>query len=319
MIEEATDLVELAAFFRRAWPDEPDAGRVETIQWRYRNGVNLVWRSEGSIVGHLGILPVTVDVGGRAIDAAWFFDWHVLESHRGRAAGVRILEEATSRYPLALAVGLTETTVNIISRIGWKDGGIVNRHQLPLDPAPFLLKRLGRAARFPGLIPAVRSFVHLPICDIPESITHSKVLQGRIEDTPSDFAHVRRDEAYVASRFQSEPPWPHHFLHDDRGGVSVWSIKDRNDGIRVGMLLEHHASDDRAMLAAGLRVLRDEGVHLVTVYEKNMPFASALRKLGFMRRPGLRFMWRWNVKDEPAPFSAPDAWQLCGSDSDMDR
>lgn len=285
MIEEAHDLDEITRFFQLAWPDDPLQTSATTIAWRYSRGQHLVWRKGGSIVGHLGILAVTVDAGEAAINAAWLLDWIVLPAHRGGAGGMTIMKEANSRFDLTMAVGLTPRSEAIFRRTGWRDAGLLDRCVKVLSPL--------RIVRAKTPFPPSRKRPITVKFDPPTIAP------------PPNRIHVRRDAAYLTARYAVPTPWPHLAI-----GSTIWSIRDRPDGIRQMSLLE-----GRDIGAAAIDVARQNDCDLIDISGRGI-----LPPAGWKQRKGLRFMWKWNAA-APAPDILYDdaRWYITRGDSDQDR
>ena len=60
-----------------------------------------VWlaRDEGRIVGHMGAIPVRLKIGAEQRQTAWLVDTMVLQSHRDRAVGSRLMVQAREDVP----------------------------------------------------------------------------------------------------------------------------------------------------------------------------------------------------------------------------
>lgn len=338
-IEETEDLETLSSFFREVFPEDEINTTVEVLRWRYRKsapdawrGRNLVWCSEGRIAGHFGILPVLLNVNGAVVRTAWFIDWVVFPEFRGRAGGIRLLQEALERFPIGLCAGLTERSEGIIRRMGWKDLGKTDRFVLPLGVSA--LPGLRGFERLVGeTVRRAMGFFRTERQDVGETSEAFLPPSHAVREVGGGSIRVVRNTEYLRARYSDPAPWPRFFLEvsgRDKSGAdfrtwSVWSVKPERGGGGRGRILEYLANTGsreavEKTIRAGLRECRARGANLLEFNGRRVFPPEWRFRFPFIRREGLRMMWYATKKAEvPEGIGNAEDWYVTAGDADQER
>jgi hypothetical protein len=106
-------LPERAAFLKRHW------------RWLYRVGEYgslpspLVATVGEQIVGHGGVMPVTVRRGGEERTAVWLLDFAILPEYQRKAVGGLLVHTGMALCPLQVAF-LNERSWSMVEKLGWE-------------------------------------------------------------------------------------------------------------------------------------------------------------------------------------------------------
>ncbi len=101
-----------ASFLNRHW------------RWLYRIDRDrpewspLVATNRNEVVGHLGLIPVTLRRGRHECSAVWFVDLAVLPEHQGREIGTALARAAMPSCPVQLGFG-NSRSMSLLEKCGW--------------------------------------------------------------------------------------------------------------------------------------------------------------------------------------------------------
>lgn len=101
-----------ASFLNRHW------------RWLYRIDRDrpewspLVATNRNEVVGHLGLIPVTLRRGRHECSAVWFVDLAVLPEHQGRDIGTALSRAAMPSCPVQLGFG-NSRSMSLLEKCGW--------------------------------------------------------------------------------------------------------------------------------------------------------------------------------------------------------
>jgi GNAT superfamily N-acetyltransferase len=114
----------LAEFYRRI---DPPMAHYRSRNWRWlcRAGETacvsppLLALLDGSIVGHAGLIPVTVQLRGRQRSAIWFVDFWILPQHQHKGIGIALTRAWMALCPLQITF-CNEKSLGVFLKLGWK-------------------------------------------------------------------------------------------------------------------------------------------------------------------------------------------------------
>jgi hypothetical protein len=304
----------LAGMWQRDWSDET----IEKyFAWRYGgrgSGETLVARDSGRCVGILDSFIRPYLIAGRRELVRETCDWFCQPQYRALGVGLHLMRRMMAMPEPILAIGGTETTVDLLPRLKWVRLENVERFVLPVSKrtaAGLLSQRLGGyGAVFARMI--------------PHSFPARRI---RREPPPSANVEVRRQAPHEAEKLARVAPYDFapwldasvlHWLEtapDVLGEFVVLSFF--MDGAPVGMSISR-----LQMLAVGckaqivhLHAIRlpligwmvSETVHHlverragVVLCNASCPLTvTALSGLGFVRRPPAPVYW-WHAS-KPSP------------------
>ena len=319
---------EAIEFQIKAWPHRSPSLIPSRWRWMFVESARRlavppqIWlhRDNGTVVAHMGAIPVRLKVGEAELPTAWFVDTMVLEEYRPQALGSRLMVEAHSDQPFGLSLGQTAEMRAIQSRLGWKQvaplqtaefvvrAGNVLKGKLPapfawaaglsVDASTALLRRLRPTRRL-----AVRAIDRF-------DERHDRLWN----EVSRDFATaVVRDASYLNWKYVDQPGQDLLRVEIlDRGevkAVAVWMFRDRDANYRYrrAYLVDLVAplSDPalmRDIIANACVTPMEAGADSLLCLHINARLTRALRGCGFhLRQPSRHLLV------DPGPLSGERA------------
>jgi hypothetical protein len=283
VLREATaaDIPEIAAMFRRTFPDNAKSDEA-ILRWQYWNNpygppVAWVWSDGSKIVGNYTSIRYAAKVDGVATTIGMGIDASIDPDYQGRRLfhplATKLYTE-TGRHGMPYTLGYpNENSVRGLTRAGWQELGLLRTHLLMLDSgwyarrihlpgAVMSLARLALRARKPrGSYLAAEEAAPSPDVDELWQAVEPTVVNG-----------VIRDSTWFRWRYVQRPSGAYRYFATRRGGrlvgVAVTTQREQQGGLFT-YLLEFVAVDDdaarslvevvtstsRLALAAGLRLV----------------------------------------------------------------
>ncbi len=291
----------------------------------------------GAVLGQYASMPVRLFWGGQEVESSWGMDVFLRPEARGRGIGARLFDAWSDSVPVALGLGLAESSYGLFKKLRYHDVGPVPFFQKVLDPravaarkaGPLLGAALGPLAGI-ALEVALGERTH-PEADavaVSPIVGFSEEYDGLWERARASYAMcVRRDRAYLTWKYR-QPPHRRYALHEARraGALVGYAVSrhEEYEGIRLGWLVDvfadasDHAAKD-ALVGAVLAGFRAAGVARAQAFSLNGALAEDLRRRGFFAsRSPMQFCVR--ARGEAAPvLAARERWHVVFGDSDMDR
>lgn len=344
----ATELEdEIFQFQRLAWPHR--SAELIPARWRWmfvesarRLGREpIVWlhRDNGATVGHMGAIQVRLRIGSEERHTAWCVDTMVLESHRSRAIGSRLMVDARESLPFALSLGQTSEMRQICLRLGWKQVAPLQIAQFLVNPEKVLKGKLPAPAAWAATLglratSTVRElmggrgpFGIRPVGRFGD--VHDR-LWARVS---ADLTcAVVRDASYLNWKYVDQPGQDFVRLEvtqqDEAVAVAVWMFREADDQYRYRRAFLVDLVAPLADAAALRQIIRAactavaEDADALLCHHTDARLTAALRACGFRLRQPERFLLV-----DPGPLGAPalssvlssDAWFVTHGDSDIDR
>lgn len=298
----AEDLQRYQAAFERN-EDEKD---LAALQWLYQKNpardvyVDFAVPEDGDELAAIyAVAAVRADVNGRTTLGVQSLDTLTDRDFRGRGLFTKLAADVYRRCAeggVSFVYGFPNASSahGFFNRLGW-----VN-----LDPVPFLIRplRTGYALRRLKLGPLARLDLPLPIPTVRLGPEHElRVVLDFDDDFDelwADFASqvrvaVRRDAAYLKWRLSKPRERYKTVAHYEGGrlqGFVTFATKEKHGG-KVGYVVEllHRPGAEhsgRALVAAALREMRDQGAEVVLGWcLEHSPNRAAYRAGGFRYLP----------------------------------
>ena len=309
-----------------------------------------VWihREGERVIGHLGAIPIDLQIGTLRQRTAWLVDNRVSEDRRGRAIGPQLIIQANHDLPLSLSLGQTEEIRKILGHLGW-------RYVVPLQTAMLLLSPLNvlrtkmpypaavTASLVLGAKIAARQMTtrvlgmreHAPAGEVRQ-VDRFEARHDRLwERMSSDVCCASvRDSSFLNWKWVSQPGQTPYRIEIVDGeeclGVAVLLIREPDTvySYRRAFLADlvmplSQPRLVRSLLEAAIRAARDLGADSLICLHANAVLTRALQQLGFViRNPERHLMIHVN---SPLPEEAlsqlrdGNNWFLTQADSDIDR
>lgn len=296
-----------------------------------------IWlaRKEGRTVGRQAGIPVTLRVGGRAVDAYWAVGLLVHPAWRLKGVGPLLMRRLAAERPVTLAMGISDAAYRLYRRAGWLDLGRVPRLVRPLRPARMVAERHRRQ------VPCVLSAADGCVEVADRAVGALQRLRGyELEARPrfgpeieavlhraeaDDRVRCVRSPSFLRWRFDESPDserYGRYLLR--RGGRRVgYGVVSRVPGPH-GPILEivDLLADGREtlpLLHLLLRVEEARGALAVHCSILDRRARRAFRLAGFLsREPDLRLMahLRSDARHLEPVLLDPHRWRLTMADGD---
>ena len=157
---------DLLSFLHTAYPDNPRHSNTDFWEWHFPKNPyvktdNLpIWiaKDGAEIVGHLGAIPVKLQIGEEQKDAIWILDLIVRPDYRRKGIAKKLVSAAERFCPVGLGINTAEQhAAALLVSLGWKIISKIPRYNKLLFP--------GEAVREISKIKPLKSFAN--VCFAP--------------------------------------------------------------------------------------------------------------------------------------------------------
>ena len=277
---------------------------------------------EGKAAGYLGTIPVKLKAGPRKINAAWAVDFKVLSEYRKKGQGMLLVREANQYFDAFLAIGGTDMSSNLFTKMGW----------VCLGKVPYYIK-VWDAGMPMNLFFRIYNCLKKPIQ--PKGIEARRM--GDFEDEADIFwkeiedfykIAVPRDKAYLNWKYDKQPGLDYvkfRAVRDNKlcGYIVTRVVKSghsKTDGLIVDIIVRPDDKDAiRALVFAALEYLKSEDCSMARFCINNKEIERVIASCGFIRRrPRMRFFVKKNIEGLEEIYDM-NSWHITAGDSDTDR
>lgn len=298
-----------------------------------------IWvaREGETVLGQYASMPVHLWWGDRELRSSWGMDVFLRPEARGKGIGALLFTTWSDFVPVALGLGLTESSYGLFKKLRYDDVGPVRFYQRVLDGRAVARRRLGGlAAPLAGpLLEAGLRLLH-PERPLPAQGIEIQAVTGFTSEYDTLWERcrgsyamcVRRDRAYLDWKYVRCPSRRYELREARRGGELAGFAVSRSEdyeGVRLGWIVDvfadaaDHAAKD-ALLGAVLDGFRAAGVARAQAFSMNALLGADLRRRGFFEgRSPMQFCVRASALGSPAVLSDLGRWHVVFGDSDMDR
>jgi hypothetical protein len=339
---------EAFAFQAAAWPHRhqdliPRRWRWMFVESARRLGVApRVWlhRAGGRVVGHMGSIPVSLQVRNRVLQTGWLVDTMVFDEHRRRGLGSRLMVQAHEDQPFSLSLGQTAEMREIQLRLGWQQIAPLEIAQLLIRPEHVLRGKLPKpAAMAAGLGLRASTAMRGLLRGKSEVCVKPVERFGERHDTlwqtvsPTVACGVVRDAAYLNWKYVDQPGQRFErfemFDGDRLIGIAVLSIRDPEATYlyRRALLVDVVASmgadgDLERVIRAAASAAESQGADAMVCMHVGAALTRALKANGFtLRKPERVLLIDMGELDQETQRTLLDGsgWLVTQGDSDIDR
>ncbi len=292
------------------------------------------------MTGHHGAIPVELRTGPDTHRTEWLVETMVLESHRSRALGPRLVDASLADGRLALSLGQSEAMRAIQLKTGWAQVAPLHTAQLLVRPERVLKGKLpAGAALGAGLgLRALSSLKRLGQSARPVRLEDVGRYGAPHDALWSSMASslgcaVVRDASYLNWKYVEQPgqQFMRYDVFDGARliGTTVWMLRDPDQAYRyrraflvdiVTPLTE--AADLDAVIRAGCARMEAEGADSVLCLHTGDALTQALTRCGFSLREPSRVLLVYPgtlAPEATARVLDGQQWFLTQGDSDIDR
>jgi GNAT superfamily N-acetyltransferase len=317
----------MSRFYGDAFPER--AGLLAGHwRWLYRVGrfpgiEPLVLVDGGRVVGHAGVIPLTISRLGREATAMWFVDFNLLPDYQGKGHGKALTEAWMAMCPDRVTF-CNERSIQVFRKFGWKERSDASVLTQPLElSAP--LGRFGAIGSAAGrlLNPLWLAWLRAstsgaPVLEVKPLPLDAGVLSGKLDDPAAPGPRIVRDAEWFQWRLLENPRRDEHVLAE-AGGVNAVFRLFTSRGRRRAHLL-HIGPGDAAsragMVNAFARWALDQGADDAWAATSDPALLAACAPF-FARRHPLRFAWHSADAAVSAALAGPLPTQGIDSDHDL--
>lgn len=298
MIGDEIPVAALASFYERMYPRRSNFLKGNW-RWFYRTGrvasgpAPIVAMEEGRVVGHLGVIPVTLRRGSEERQGAWGCDIAVLPECRGKAVAPLMLNTLMSLYPLRIGFP-NEMSRKVTRKMGWGHEFHTQGLSLLLRPErhPKVSKLtgaqwgIGTLASAAGLVTRVisraRAWKRRPLSSLPLT---AEGLEAFTEGSPAGL-HIPRSAEYLRWRLLDHPSVEEHLIfrptERTSGGCSAVARVVENGGyrrlhlltLRAGATTPSGRAELSNLFAGVIRWALDVDIHVISLVTSDRSVAD---------------------------------------------
>lgn len=317
----------MSRFYGDAFPER--AGLLsEHWRWLYRVGrfpgiEPLVLVEDERVVGHAGVIPLTISRLGREATAMWFVDFSILPEFQGQGHGKALTEAWMAMCPDRVTF-CNERSIQVFRRFGWRERSDASVLTQPLElSGP--LSRFGAPGAAAGrlLTPAWLAWLRARSSGASALETRPLPLDAgglaeRLADPAAAGTRVVRDAEWFKWRLLENPRRDEHVLASC-GGVNAVFRLFTSRGRRRAHLLHVGPGPEAAragMVKAFARWALDQGADDAWAATSEPVLLEACAPY-FSRRRALRFAWHSDDAAVAAALAGPLPTQGIDSDHDL--
>lgn len=351
--------VSLVSFFKEAYIDQfnaPEFGNEDVIakKWNWINVLNpnlpdsqlpsWICTSNGKIVGHFGIIPVSLKFGKKYYMSCWGRELIILPQFRKLGIGpllvTRVIEDIKQDMLIFMVGGLNDHVYAIYKKFGFIDSGFIPlyirisnlRNVLHLILSHrILINLLSRAGEFLlrlfYLICSGRKSKKIQIREISKFDERFDTFWNEVS---AQFPIIiKRDQRSLNWRFVEQPYWKYKIFKAEVDGILKGYIVLRrglSKGLKAGIIsdLFAHPNDTRTISALIHFAIKyfESGppVDILRCNIKHRKFENVLKRNGFIQmRSNTRFLFA--VCQDNIDLSLlkdRKNWFITYADSDLD-
>jgi len=359
---------ELVEFFKVAYSGEFNSagyrdGNKIAEKWEWGNTRNpnrsgfrsTSWicreNNSGRIVGHFGIMPVSLRYKGAYYSAVWGRDLIVLPQFRKLGVGplltAFVLNEVRNEAAIFMIAGLNDQVYKMYNKFGFADMGHIPLYVRINRLEPVIRSRMGSTVLAPllsvfGSILLKVFYASLRVFGNDRRKAHAVCVDevAFFDDSFNELWEkasasfniiVRRDSAALNWRFVGQPYWTYKIFKASRkdkkepsGYVVVREGHSR--GLRTGVIADIFASGNepdviRALVDTAVSYFeKKEDIAIIRCDVLDKTVQRVLKKSGFILIPSdTRFMFT-NIREDldPNHFKDRNSWFVDYADSDLD-
>ncbi|MCR4295957.1 MAG: GNAT family N-acetyltransferase [Elusimicrobia bacterium] len=317
----------MSRFYGDAFPERA-AFLSEHWRWLYRLGrfpgiEPLVLVDEERVVGHAGVIPLTLARLGREAPAMWFVDFALLPGYQGKGHGKALTEAWMAMCPDRVTF-CNERSIQVFRKFGWKERLDARVLTQPLELS-VPLARFGALGSAAGKVlnPAWRAWLRARSRGAPALETAPLPLDAgglaeRFAEPAGGGTRVVRDAEWFKWRLLENPRRDEHLLASAGGVDAVFRLFESRGRRRAHLL--HVGPGPEAARAVLVKAfarwaLEQDADDAWTAASE--PALLAACSPFFSRRHPLRFAWHSDDAAVSEALAGPLSTQGIDSDHDL--
>lgn len=284
-------------FATRMWPAKRRRRVERYVRWKFRgpdrgpvNGL-LLAVAEGQVVGQLGLIPATVQIGAEVLECQWACDLMVDSSMRRKGIGSLLFASAMARDVITLGSNPSASANMTMSRIGFKSLAGPRLMMLPvrlplvlswkmpasLKKAIPLLSKLGQPLASMRCRSLAKKNAEAINCSWKDVMTPIAAKQAATTDP-----HIVHDEQFMKWRCSGLEGYTRDLqaLRTEQGGYVVMGSAE--PFFDVYDWSAHSQKEFLALFQAIYKMVKESSAEVIRVLAQNDEEESWLKKVGFL-------------------------------------
>jgi hypothetical protein len=327
----------LTAFYEQMYPERAPF-LTRHWRWLYQAGRENAFSSpilaieNERIVGHGGMIKVTLQRGAEQREAVWMMDFAILPEYQRGMVGGGLVQTGCALCPLQVAF-LNERSWGMVSKLGWQTHFPTTAFQLPLHPEklPYVqsltkgwLGTLTASQLSGALIRSVYKSLTLVRSNLERLPANAESLKPFTRPQSQTALYVPRTAEFLNWRILSHPHADEYFVLRPAGSdecLALMRVMDLGDYRRLHFLaLQRQTNNARALSSFFAGVVRwalSANVdHIIFVSSEPEIAGVAARWLPF--KSSQRFAYHANDEAGLSFLQAAEQrWELLDSDFEM--
>lgn len=294
---------------------------------------------DAKTAGHLGAIPAVLKAGEQKINAAWAVDFIILPEYRRKGLGMALVKEANQHFDAFLAIGGTDMSSNLFTKMGWILLGYVPYYIKVLDLKALFKYKIKNLLIRIILLMAVSPYIK--ICNYLKRPVEHRDIKIRVIDSFDEGAElfwkeiehfykiiIPRDKAYLNWKYDAQPGMHYVKFRADRNnrlcGYIVVRVIKTGASNAEGLIADIIAKPDdknavNALILAALNYFKSENCLIARCSINDKNIEKVIAGCGFIkRRPQMRFLIKKNLDGLENIYKLED-WHITAGDSDIDR
>jgi predicted N-acetyltransferase YhbS len=241
------------------------------------------------LLGHLGIIPIGLKIGKQVSKGAMLCNLMVDKDYRTLGLGIKILQSATSDFPVLIGIGYTPDTAKIYEKMnGWKIMPELNRYIKIINyrNVEKLIKKKIRQSK-EGIICGDAAEIN-----VKKIKTFSKSFDGFWRAVSSKYPiAIERKASYLNWRYANHPFFNYEILAADEegeiGGYIVFRIAKSTGGkqiFRIGHILDLASKNDKTakeLIRQAERAMVKRKVDFIDFHSSGLFHRKVFLELGY--------------------------------------
>jgi len=242
----------LYEFYKQVYPMRFESRNL-LWKWKnrieyYNNKIPIVAEHKSHVIGHSGMIPVMISLGGEMIEAAWFVDFAILPSYQRCGIG-SMLTQRWMELPVCCLTYCNEKSLALFKKKGWEHRLNSTMHINLIKPFEYpALKRI-----CPSVVREIANAVISPFFYLFYKFNSYQSKSYKIEKLTSVFlseiidqlnvssnlhrySRPLRDEAYCKWRLLDSPNFHRYHIFKAHGFSSILGF--HRDSLEYGNYID---------------------------------------------------------------------------------
>lgn len=287
----------------------------------------IVAKENSNIMGCIGVVPVTLTLGGIKIKSSWQQDSLVSSTMRGKGVGKKLIEGAGRGWEVVMAKGTSNAMYRLRKSIGYRDVPLSNYlvRVCRLRGKGSFKEKAGELAlrAWKSLIPLPKPKPEIQVREVDRFDPSFDELCADLKE--ESVLRLYKNHQYLNWRYFQCPGGNYKVFRaggeQTRGAVvATVSGEKASEGWIVDLIVSHQAPDAaKALLSAAVNYLEKRKVSRIWTFATHPLVRRWFLRYGFLptdRTP--RFTWKAYDPNFPSEILASTPWDFYHGDGDVE-